>query len=79
MLNFGIRAQVIFALVCVLQNVISVLVSSAHIIAIVLTITNALAFSRCDKFGKASELSSSVMGNASNMLTSRLLNFWTRS
>lgn len=40
------------------------------VIALVLTITNTLAFSRCDKFSQASNLASSAMhtgGFASNI------------
>ena len=33
------------------------------IVALILTITNALAFSRCDKFGKANQITSGIMGN----------------
>ncbi|KAI4090982.1 MAG: hypothetical protein LQ344_004363 [Seirophora lacunosa] len=36
-------------------------VDSASVIALILTITNTLAFSRCDKFSQASSLASSAM------------------
>lgn len=32
------------------------------VVALVLTVTNALAFSRCDKFGRANEVASGIMG-----------------
>lgn len=37
------------------------LLTSATVIALILTITNTLAFSRCDKFSQASSLASSAM------------------
>lgn len=37
------------------------------VISLILTITNGLAFSRCDKFGKANQLTSSVLGNAGGL------------
>ena len=37
------------------------LLTSTTVIALILTITNTLAFSRCDKFSQASSLASSAM------------------
>ncbi|KAI4105837.1 MAG: hypothetical protein L6R37_002482 [Teloschistes peruensis] len=70
---------VLFAIVSVvrLQNPIWL---SLVVIALILTITNTLAFSRCDKFSQASSLASSAMysgGMARNIglgLFSRLFN-----
>lgn len=51
------------------------------VIALILTITNTIAFSRCDKFSQASNLASSAFGsgnlarNVAGGLVSRL---WTR-
>lgn len=40
-------------------------------IAIALTMTNTLAFTRCDKFGKANDLASNVFGTVSGGMLSR--------
>ncbi|KAF4627366.1 hypothetical protein G7Y89_g10789 [Cudoniella acicularis] len=51
------------------------------IIALSLTVTNTLAFSRCDKFGQASNLAGSALlsgGLASNMATGMLGRFFSR-
>lgn len=42
-------------------------------ISLMLNITNALAFSRCDKFAKASVVTSGVLGNVSSGIMSRLV------
>lgn len=41
------------------------------VIALVLAITNAVAFSRCDKFSKASLVTSGFMGSVSTGLMTR--------
>lgn len=46
---------------CVEASTTSANVDSCSAIALVLTITNTLAFSRCDKFSQASNLASSAM------------------
>lgn len=38
-----------------------VLIEDSLVIALILTITNTIAFSRCDKFGQASNLASSAL------------------
>lgn len=43
------------------------------IIAIALTMTNALAFTRCDKFGKANSIATDVFGRVSGGLFSRMV------
>lgn len=50
------------------------------IVAISLTMTNAMAFTKCDKFGKANNLASDVFGRVSGSLLGRLnpLSFFTR-
>lgn len=51
-------------------------------IALSLTITNALAFSRCDKFGHASNLAGSALstgGLAGNMASGIIGRFFSRS
>lgn len=52
------------------------------VIALSLTVTNTLAFSRCDKFGQASNLAGNAFstGNlASNFATGMIGRFFTRS
>jgi hypothetical protein len=54
---------------------------SVKVIALVLTITNTLAFSRCDKFSHASGLASSAMysgGLARNVATGMISRFFSR-
>ncbi|CAN6657227.1 golgi apparatus membrane protein Tvp23p [Trichomonascus vanleenenianus] len=41
-------------------------------IALILTIINALAFSRCDKFGKANSVANNFLGNVSSGIGSRM-------
>ncbi len=51
------------------------------VIALVLTITNTLAFSRCDKFSQASNLASSAMysgGLARNIAGGMVSRFFSR-
>ncbi len=38
--------------------------------AIVLTITNAMAFTKCDKFGKANDIAGNFMGSVTSGLLS---------
>lgn len=52
------------------------------VIALVLTITNTLAFSRCDKFSHASGLAGNAMysgGLAGSIATGMVSRFFTRS
>lgn len=48
------------------------------VIALVLTIMNTLAFSRCDKFGQASNLAGSALGttNLAGTIASNLAGRW---
>lgn len=51
------------------------------VIALVLTMTNTLAFSRCDKFGQASNLAGSAFstgGLAGNVATGMISRFFSR-
>ncbi|CAG8954225.1 hypothetical protein HYFRA_00005845 [Hymenoscyphus fraxineus] len=51
------------------------------VIALSLTVTNTLAFSRCDKFGQASNLAGSALlsgGMASNLATGMIGRFFSR-
>uniref|UniRef100_A0A060TJ97 Golgi apparatus membrane protein TVP23 n=1 Tax=Blastobotrys adeninivorans TaxID=409370 RepID=A0A060TJ97_BLAAD len=42
------------------------------VIALILTITNGLAFSRCDKFGKANQVANDIFGSVSTSVGSRV-------
>lgn len=58
---------IVFGLIAILK--LELLWLLAVILALILTLTNTFAFSRCDKFSKANK----IFGNVSNQLTSGIL------
>lgn len=49
------------------------------VIGLALTVTNTMAFTRCDKFGKANDMASSVFGSLSSGVFGRLMPSFLRS